>query len=167
MSRDECWVPVWLGLGSNQDSPRDQLERAFRKLNDLPRTQLLRRSALYRNPPMGSVPQADFLNAVAGLLTQLEPDVLLEHLQALEEQAGRQRESELHWGPRPLDLDLLIYGQAILSLPGLTVPHPGIAERNFVLFPLLATAPELHIPGLGSVRRLAEQADATGLEKVD
>lgn len=167
MTKPATWVPAYVGLGSNLDDPPAQLSRACVVLGRLPVTKLVATSALYRNPPMGAQDQPFFVNAVAGLLTQLPAPQLLTELKAIERAHGRKRETENHWGPRTLDLDLLVYGSAQLNETGLKLPHPGISERNFVLFPLLEIAPGLVVPGLGKVGDLAARLDSTSLEKLD
>ncbi len=159
-----AWVPTYIGLGSNLNDPPAQLRRATIALAGLSRTVLVAVSRQYRNPPMGPQDQPFFVNAVAGLLTQLPPQALLGHLKAIETAHGRERTSADRWGPRILDLDLLVYGTLRLDEHGLTVPHPGITDRNFVLFPLLEIAPGLHIPGHGQVGKLAMSLDGTSLE---
>jgi 2-amino-4-hydroxy-6-hydroxymethyldihydropteridine diphosphokinase len=158
-------VPAYVALGSNIDGPMSQVMRAFDALAALPGLRLVLRSSLYRSPPLGPVDQPDFVNAVAGLLTTLEPRALLEALQALESQLGRRRPA-VRWGPRRIDLDLLVHGAVRIDEPGLKVPHPGIAERAFVLEPLSEIAPDLAVPGLGSVRTLLERLDRSGLARV-
>ena len=147
------WYPAYVGLGSNLDSPARRIEEAFGLLGEIPHTRLVARSSLYRSAPFGGIEQPDFVNAVAALLTALEAPQLLAALQDIEQQQGRER-GGARWGPRVLDLDLLVFAGATIDLPGLTVPHPGIAERNFVLLPLGEIAPELVIPGLGRVAGL-------------
>ena len=126
---------VLVGLGSNLDRPARQIETAFDMLDAVETTALVARSSLYRSAPLGGIEQPDFVNAVALLTTQLAPRALLEQLQAIERARGRERD-DTHWGPRVLDLDLLAYDGVKIDEPGLTVPHPGIAARNFVLLPL-------------------------------
>ena len=140
---------AFVGLGSNLNSPRAQIENAFELLGAIAGTQLIDRSSLYRSSPYGSVVQADFVNAVAHLSTDLDAPSLLRRMQDIEISQGRVR--GVHWGPRTLDLDLLVFGDQEIDEQDLTVPHPGIAERNFVLLPLREIAPELDIPGLGCV----------------
>lgn len=161
-----AWMPAYVGLGSNLQDPVAQLDRALPALGGLPRTRLVVVSAYYRNPPFGPVPQPDFVNAVAGLLTQLPPGELLGLLKAIERRHGREPGSGPRWGPRVLDLDLLAQGSQRLSQPALELPHPGIAERNFVLFPLLEIAPGLVVPGLGPVRELARRVASQGLQRL-
>jgi 2-amino-4-hydroxy-6-hydroxymethyldihydropteridine diphosphokinase len=147
------WRPAYVGIGSNLGEPVSQVRVACDALDALPDTRLIGCSSLYRSAPYGGVEQPDFVNLVAALLTRLPPQVLLSRLQALEALAGRQRDG-LRWGPRELDLDLLVYSGETVAEPGLTLPHPGIAARNFVLLPLSELAPDLVIPGLGRVQSL-------------
>ena len=155
------WVPAYVGLGSNLENPATQVASAIDRIAMIPECSLQSASSLYRSRPMGPADQPDFVNAVACLLTKLPARQLLGELLAIEIAAGRRRDGE-RWGPRVLDLDLLMYGQRQVEAPGLTVPHPGIAERNFVLFPLREIAPHAHVPGLGTVSALAERFSATG-----
>jgi 2-amino-4-hydroxy-6-hydroxymethyldihydropteridine diphosphokinase len=159
------WVPAYVALGSNLDDPRAQVERAMQELAGLPHTCCVLRSSLYRSRPLGPVQQPDFINAVAGLLTELDPVALLAQLQQLEAKLGRERPA-VRWGPRRIDLDLLVHGTETISQPGLELPHPGIAERAFVLVPLAEIAPDLEVPGLGRVRSLLSRVDCAGLERV-
>lgn len=161
-----AWAPAYVALGSNLDDPPAQLGRALEALARLPATHLVAASSYYRNPPMGDVAQPDFVNAVAGLLTTLGPRALLELLQGIERAHGRDRAKSVRWGPRVLDLDLLVHGRARLREDGLELPHPGIGERNFVLFPLLEIAPGLDVPGLGPVEALARRVGPGGLVKL-
>lgn len=147
------WYPAYIGLGSNLQGPAQQLEDTFELLHELPKTRLVSRSSLYRSAPFGGIEQPDFVNAVVSLLTQLSAQELLRELQRVEKKRGRIR-GDVRWGPRVLDLDLLAYSAQIINEPELTVPHPGIAERNFVLLPLGEIAPDLDIPGLGRVSNL-------------
>lgn len=149
------WIPVYIGIGSNLDDPVDQVRRGIVALGTLPGTRFVVASRLYRNPPLDNSDQPEFVNAVAGLLTCLEAPALLAGLLAIETAQGRRRDPATHWGPRTLDLDLLAYGERTVAEPGLTVPHPGVARRNFVLLPLHEIAPGLWLPGLGPVAALA------------
>lgn len=124
-------------------------------------------SSFYRNPPLGIAEQPDFVNAVAALLTRLGPHELLAALKGIEAAHGRDRTKGDRWGPRILDLDLLLHGRTRCATDGLTLPHPGIAERNFVLFPLLEIAPGLELPGSGPVANLAARLDRSALIRVD
>jgi len=161
MSSDDKnrWIPAYVGLGSNLHGPARQLEIAFELLGEIRATRLIRRSLLYRSVPFGGVEQPDFVNAAASLLTQLTAQELLLELQRIETERGRDR-GEVRWGPRVLDLDLLVYSNQTIDEPGLSVPHPGIGERNFVLLPLGEIAPEVSIPGLGRLSKL----DAESIE---
>ena len=154
-----------MALGSNLDDPRAQVERALAALDHLPGTYYVSRSSLYRSRPLGPVPQPDFVNAVAGLLTELEPAALLGELKALETRLGRER-PVVRWGPRRIDLDLLVLGDARVSGPELQLPHPGIVQRAFVLVPLAEIAPDLEVPGAGRVRALREKVDSSDLERL-
>ena len=147
------WYPAYVGLGSNLHGPARQIETAFELLSEIRATHLINRSSLYGSAPFGGVQQPDFINAVASLLTQLSAQDLLRELQRIEDERGRER-GEVRWGPRVLDLDLLVYSNQKIDEPGLCVPHPGIGERNFVLLPLGEIAPELDIPGLGRIASL-------------
>ena len=159
------WTPAYVALGSNLDDPRAQVGRAFDALARLPDTRLVARSPSYRSPPLGPVSQPDFANAVAGLLTQLAPRALLDALKSLEAALGREA-PVVRWGPRRIDLDLLVHGAARVEEPGLSVPHPGLAERAFVLLPLADVAPDLEVPGLGRVRSLAARVGSQGLARI-
>jgi 2-amino-4-hydroxy-6-hydroxymethyldihydropteridine diphosphokinase len=156
-NKRDHWYPAYIGLGSNLNGPGRQLETAFELLCEIRATRLIDRSSLYRTAPFGGVEQPDFVNAVAALLTQLSAQDLLLELQRIEDERGRDR-GGVRWGPRVLDLDLLVYSNQEIDEPGLCVPHPGIGERNFVLLPLGEIAPELSIPGLGRVASLDAEA---------
>ncbi|HZH44957.1 MAG TPA: 2-amino-4-hydroxy-6-hydroxymethyldihydropteridine diphosphokinase [Lysobacter sp.] len=146
-------VPVVVGLGSNVGDRVAQLQAAFRALDALPDTRVLQTSRLYRTPAWGVTEQPEFLNAAALLSTALPPRALLEALLAIERDAGRDRSSDrMRWGPRTLDLDLLLYGEYTIDEPGLHVPHPHLHERAFALVPLLEVWPGAAIPGRGAAR---------------
>jgi 2-amino-4-hydroxy-6-hydroxymethyldihydropteridine diphosphokinase len=132
---------AYVGIGSNLDDPRTQVLNAFKELDTLPHTRVVRRSSLYRSAPIGLETQPDFMNAVAQLETGLPAERLLAELQAIEKRHGRER--SFRNAPRTLDLDLLLFGNTKLSSPELTLPHPRMHERAFVLQPLLEIAPEL------------------------
>lgn len=154
-----------VGIGSNLDDPAAQVRRALAALAALADTELLASSGLYRNPPMGPQDQPDYVNAVALLRTRLQPLPLLRELQRLELAQGRAR--RVHWGARTIDLDLLLYDQRIIDEAELTVPHPGLHERAFVLHPLAEIAPALHVPGKGKVEDLAAACSADGLVRIE
>jgi len=156
---------VFIALGSNLDGPARQIETAFEFLGRIPESELLQRSSLYRSAPLGGIEQPDFMNAVAAMSTMLPARVLLEELQAIERLRGRE-DRHIRWGPRTLDLDLLMYGDLVIDQPGLTVPHPGIALRNFVLLPLREIAPESEIPGLGRVQDIAVSEDEPRISRI-
>jgi 2-amino-4-hydroxy-6-hydroxymethyldihydropteridine diphosphokinase len=158
-------VRAYIGLGSNLDDPIAQVGRALTALARLPRSRLLRHSRLYRTAPWGLRDQPEFVNAVAELETMLAPRELLDASLAIERTHGRRRDAA-RWGPRTLDLDLLLYGDVQQAEPGLTLPHPFIAERAFVLVPLAELDAGLTIPGLGVVRDLLARADASECEPI-
>lgn len=132
---------AYVGVGSNLNDPRAQVLQAFTELDGLPHTRVVRRSSLYRSAPMGHAAQPDFVNAVAQVETGLPAERLLAELQAVEARHGRER--SFPNAPRTLDLDLLLYGTARIASAALTVPHPRMHERAFVLKPLLEIAPQL------------------------
>jgi|ERR1700690_4797 2-amino-4-hydroxy-6-hydroxymethyldihydropteridine diphosphokinase len=143
-------VAAYVGLGANLDDPATQVEYAFDELSRLPDAFLAARSSLYVSAPVGYDQQPDFINAVAKLETRLSPRALLAALLDIEHRHGRQR--TFRNAPRTLDLDLLLYGDARFHEPGLTLPHPRMHERAFVLEPLMEIAPDLDIPGHGSAK---------------
>jgi 2-amino-4-hydroxy-6-hydroxymethyldihydropteridine diphosphokinase len=155
-----------VGLGSNLDDPATQVRNAFAALSLLPATRLVLRSSLYGSKPLGPVRQADFVNAVAGLLTQLDADAFFARLRQVEGQLGR-APTHQRWGPRRIDLDLLLFGQQRREGEELRLPHPGIVERNFVLYPLAEVAPELPVPGHGLVGELAARVSPEGIWRLD
>ncbi|HEY8681958.1 MAG TPA: 2-amino-4-hydroxy-6-hydroxymethyldihydropteridine diphosphokinase [Rhodanobacter sp.] len=155
---------AYIALGSNLGNPRQQLLDAMDALAKLPDTSLLQRSHLYRTPPWGMLEQPPFVNAVVQLDTGLSPHVLLDALLEIEQQAGRVRVERN--GPRTLDLDLLHVDGVQLGDARLTLPHPRMAERAFVLLPLRDIAPELHLPGWGTVSELLPRLDLAGCERL-
>ena len=159
------WLPAYVGIGSNLDDPRRQVERAFDALAQLPQSRLVLRSALFHTAPFGDVVQPAFVNAAAGLLTQLSPEELLAALRDAERALGREPPRQ-RWGPRVIDLDLLVMGRETRVTESLKLPHPGIAERDFVLYPLGDIAPDLEVPGLGRVRTLRARVADRGIERL-
>jgi len=151
---------AYIGLGSNLDDPRAQVLAALHALAALPRSRVLRHSRLYRSAPWGRRDQPEFINAAAMLQTTLAPRELLDELLAIERNAGRARDGT-RWGPRVLDLDVLLYGSRVVDESGLRVPHPHLAERAFVLLPLAEIAPEVQVPGLARVDALLARIDAS------
>lgn len=160
------WQPAYIGLGSNLGDPQRMISAAVARLSALPQTRLVIVSPCYRSRPFGPVVQGDFLNAVAALLTQLAPRALLQHLRGIELALGRQA-SRVRWGSREIDLDLLVLGQTRLADEDLVLPHVGIPERDFVLYPLRDIAAELQIPGMGKVVDLASRVTDRGLQRID
>jgi len=157
-------VTAFVALGSNLDDPSAHIRRAFEALAGLPTTRLVRRSSLYRNPPSGYRDQPDFVNAVAQIETRLGPRELLDQVLAIEQVHGRVRHAPN--GPRTLDLDILLYGDRTVHEPGLTIPHPRMLERAFVLVPLAEIAPDAMLPGSGRAADLARTANAAGMIKL-
>jgi 2-amino-4-hydroxy-6-hydroxymethyldihydropteridine diphosphokinase len=158
-------MQVFIGLGSNLADPVDQVITAVEALHLLPNTNVIKSSSLFASPPMGPQDQPDYTNAVVALDTTLSAHDLLDRLQAIEQQHGRERKR--HWGERTLDLDLLIYGDKIIDDERLQVPHPGIPLRSFVLYPLQEIAPELTIPGMGTIEELCTQCPLDGLKRIE
>lgn len=146
-----------MGLGANIGQPVAQLETALRALASLPESTLVKASSFYHSPPWGIYAQPPFVNAVAELATSLTPEQLMASLLQIECAAGRQR--SLRWGPRVLDLDLLLFGDFIIDQPGLRIPHPRLHQRAFVLVPLAEIAPDLIVPGLDSATVLLQAVD--------
>lgn len=155
---------AYIGLGSNLDDPEAQLRRALAELQELPETNLVRTSSFYRTKPVGPQDQPEYINAVAVLNTGLTAAALLKLMQAIENRHGRIR--NLHWGPRTLDLDLLLYDEYIINEADLTVPHPEMHRRAFVLYPLHEIAPEINIPGHGSVAELLENINSAEVQRL-
>jgi len=158
-------IRAYIGLGSNLAVPAVQLRLAISALRGIPGSQLQRVSSFYRSSPMGPQDQPDFLNAVAVLMTPLQPEALLDTLQVIELAQGRVRES--HWGPRTLDLDLLLYGDRVIDTERLQVPHAGLFQRNFVLYPLQEVEPELLFPGGEVIKEIISSCSTEGLERLD
>jgi 2-amino-4-hydroxy-6-hydroxymethyldihydropteridine diphosphokinase len=158
-------IPAYVGLGSNLDDPRRHLQDAVQELTRLPHTQLVLVSDLYRSAPIGTVHQPDFLNSVVQLDTELAADALLDALQEIEDRHGRER--PFPGAPRTLDLDLLLYGEQSIATPRLTVPHPRMHERAFVLAPLAEIAPESSIPGRGRVTDLLTACSGQRIERIE
>ena len=155
---------AYVALGSNLQHPAAQITHAFAALDALPDSHVLKRSSLYKTPPMGYENQPDFINAATLLETTLAPLDLLEKLLAIETAQGRER--SFANAPRVLDLDLLLYDDLVMNTPTLTLPHPRLHERGFVLFPLAEIAPNLLIPQLGSVADLLAACQDENIEKL-
>jgi 2-amino-4-hydroxy-6-hydroxymethyldihydropteridine diphosphokinase len=159
------WLPAYVGVGSNLADPEAQVKRALEALVRLPRSRVVVSSPLYRTQPLGDVVQPPFVNAVAALLTQASPEELLASLRELERELGREPPRE-RWGPRVIDLDLLMVGREERATDTLTLPHRGIAERDFVLYPLADIAPDLDVPRLGRVAVLRERVANRGVVRL-
>lgn len=156
-------VVAYVGLGSNLANPRLQIQQALEELANIPATTMTACSPLYQSAPVGPT-QPDFINAVARITTDLLPLELLDQLQAIEQ--AHQRVRLEHWGPRTLDLDLLLYGNEVITHPRLQVPHPFLKERSFVLYPLAAITPDLVLPCGISLASLLEYIPALGLTEL-
>lgn len=158
-------MQVFIGLGSNLANPQQQILSAIDDISVLPDTALRQQSSLYSSPPMGPQDQPDYINAVVSIDTGLSPHQLLDVLQQIEHQHGRIRQR--HWGERTLDLDILLFADKVIEDERLTVPHPGIATRAFVVYPLAEIAPALKIPGLGQVADIKAGCPRDGLQQLD
>jgi 2-amino-4-hydroxy-6-hydroxymethyldihydropteridine diphosphokinase len=155
-------IRVYLGLGANLEAPQQQLEQAINALMAVPECYVAGVSSFYASKPMGPQDQPDYVNAVAAVDTTLPAEALLDALQQIELEQGRQRKDE-RWGPRTLDLDILLYGDQQIATERLTVPHYGLQQREFVVYPLLELAPDLHIPAVGSLQQIAAVLPRNGL----
>lgn len=158
-------VIAYIGLGSNLDDPAEQIRSARLACSECPGVRELAFSSLYGSPPMGPRDQPDYVNAVMAVKTELSAIALLRALQNIELRHGRVRSKE-RWTARTLDLDLLIYGEEQIQENDLTVPHPGLAERAFVLYPLIEIAPNLIVPGLGLLSDLVGHCPRDGLTRI-
>jgi 2-amino-4-hydroxy-6-hydroxymethyldihydropteridine diphosphokinase len=148
---------AFIGLGSNLGDREEHLRQAVRALDATPGIEVKQVSSVYETEPVGGPSQPDYLNAVVEIDTQLGPRAIFEACMTIEHALGRDRNSEEHWGPRPIDLDLLTIGDLVISDPDLEIPHPRLAERAFVLVPFSEIAPFIEIPGLGRVHDLEER----------
>ena len=157
---------AYIGLGSNLDNPVQQLEQAVAALRELPQSRLLHISSFYQSKALGPGSQPDYVNAVVMLETSLTAVALLEHMQDIENKQGRVRGPE-RWQARTLDLDLLLYGNERIGTENLVVPHPEIANRNFVLIPLAEITPDLQVPGQGEVTDLLAEAGMADIVKLE
>ena len=161
MARVRCYI----GLGVNLAQPLAQLQQAVTALRLLPASQLVAVSSFYGSKPMGPQDQPDYVNAVAAIDTTLTAEQLLDALQQIEQQQGRKRKAE-RWGPRTLDLDILLYGNQVIATERLTVPHYGLRVREFVLYPLYEIAPQLNLPDGTVLSSLLAQVSQNGLQKL-
>ncbi len=162
----------YIGLGSNQQQPQQQLQRALEALKNLPDSKLITCSSFYQSSPLATVnsdnaPQPDYINAVAKLETRLPPLQLLQQLQAIEDQQGRVRDPEQQWSARTLDLDLLLYDDKVIHSQMLVIPHYAMKSRDFVLQPLFEIEPELILPEGDKLGELLENCANNNLKKLD
>ncbi|WP_312687354.1 2-amino-4-hydroxy-6-hydroxymethyldihydropteridine diphosphokinase [Kosakonia sp.] len=150
---------AYIALGSNLASPLDQVNAAIVAIGEIPQSHIVAVSSLYRTPPLGPPDQPDYLNAAVALETELAPEALLDHTQRIELQQGRVRKAE-RWGPRTLDLDIMLFGELSLNTARLTVPHYDMKNRGFMLWPLFEIAPDLHFPDGASLQAILTQLNA-------
>ena len=158
-------VTAYIGLGSNLSNPIDQLKIALQSIDAIPSTQLQQSSSFFGSKPLGPQDQPDFVNAVCQIETELSAKELLQHLQKIELEQGRIKKR--HWGERLIDLDILLFGDEVISTDELTVPHTQIALRDFVLIPLVEIVPGLVIPKLGKIEPLIEALEDSYLIALD
>lgn len=158
----ERWIPAYIALGSNLDDPPQQVAAALASLAGIERTITVMQSPLYGSAPLGPDRQPDYVNAVAAVLTRLAPQDLMDALLAIEQGQGRVRDAA-KWGPRRIDLDLLLHGDTVLAGETLTLPHPRMCERAFVLQPLADVAPALRLPDGRRVAAVLNQIDSSQL----
>lgn len=161
MARQRCFI----GLGSNIGDGPDTIRKALTRLGEDPEIEVIRASSLYRSAPWGRTDQPDFTNAVAELATTLSAPELLQRLLQLEGELGRSRDTG-HWGPRLIDVDLLVFADQVFSTAELTLPHPRMHQRAFVLLPLLELEPEFEIPGVGNARDFLVSLEPQQIEKI-
>lgn len=150
---------AYIAIGSNLASPLEQVNAAVQALSEIPQSRLVAVSAFYRTPPLGPQDQPDYLNAVVVLETSLDAETLLDNTQRIELQQGRQRKAE-RWGPRTLDLDIMLFGDEVINTERLTVPHYDMKNRGFMLWPLFEVAPELTFPNGESLQTILQQLNA-------
>ncbi|WP_117233692.1 2-amino-4-hydroxy-6-hydroxymethyldihydropteridine diphosphokinase [Vibrio maerlii] len=155
-------ILVYIAVGSNLSDPESQAKSAIEALKKLPKSEFVSASSLYSSTPMGPQNQPDYINAVALIRTELTPLELLDCTQAIELEQGRVRKDE-RWGPRTLDLDIILYGNEVIDSKRLTVPHYGMKEREFVLYPLAEISPNLQLPDGTELSDLLKKVDRNGL----
>ncbi|PHM49648.1 2-amino-4-hydroxy-6-hydroxymethyldihydropteridine diphosphokinase [Xenorhabdus miraniensis] len=153
---------VYIAIGSNLADPLQQVDNALAALKNIPDTTFVVRSSFYRTKPMGPQDQPDYLNLAVALETQLPPETLLDHTQAIELAQGRVRKNE-RWGPRTLDLDIMLFGDHIINTERLTVPHYGLKQREFMLYPLAEIAPDLVFPDGETLAERLQKVPENGL----
>lgn len=159
-------ITAYIAIGSNQGNPVEQVRLAVKSLEQLPESELICVSSLYSSTPMGPQNQPDYINAVAAINTDLTPAELLNQTQAIELEQGRVRKEE-RWGPRTLDLDIILFGHEVIESERLTIPHYGMKEREFVLYPLAEIAPDLILPDGSQLKQLLLTIDRNGLSVWD
>ncbi len=157
-------IKVYIGLGSNLGDPQSQLKKAIIAMNMVPSTSVVKTSSFYRSKPVGPQDQPDYINAVVELDTELSAPVLLDYLQDIENEQGRER--KIKWGARTLDLDILLFGDEIINNDRLQVPHVEMHNRGFVLLPLNEIIPDCMIPGVGAVSSLLQEDSINDLVKL-
>ena len=157
-------IKVYIGLGSNLGDPQSQLKKAIIAMNKVPSTSVVKTSSFYKSKPVGPQDQPDYINAVVELDTELSASVLLDYLQAIENEQGRER--KIKWGARTLDLDILLFGNEIINNDRLQVPHVEMHNRGFVLLPLNEILPDCMIPGVGAVSSLLQEDSINDLVKL-
>ncbi|MFY9996481.1 MAG: 2-amino-4-hydroxy-6-hydroxymethyldihydropteridine diphosphokinase [Leclercia sp.] len=150
---------AFIAIGSNLASPLEQVNAAVQAMGDIPQTRVVALSAFYRTPPLGPQDQPDYLNAAIALQTALSADTLLDHTQRIELQQGRVRKAE-RWGPRTLDLDIMLFGDEVIHSERLTVPHYDMKRRGFMLWPLFEIAPQLSFPDGETLSAVLQQLNA-------
>jgi 2-amino-4-hydroxy-6-hydroxymethyldihydropteridine diphosphokinase len=155
---------AYIAIGSNLGQPVEQAKRAINALRHMPRSKFIAASSLYCSKPMGPRDQPDYINAVVAIKTDLPPLELLEQTQSIELKQGRTRKAE-RWGPRTLDLDIILFGNQLIESPRLTIPHYGMKTREFVLYPLAEIAPDLMLPDGSKLAQLLKDVDRKGLTK--
>lgn len=151
-------------MGSNTQTPLEHVTTAMQSLAEIPSTRMISTSSLYKSKPVGPQDQDDYINAVAQIETKLDPFGILDAIQVIENEHGRVRTER--WGPRTLDLDILMYGDEVINNDRLTIPHSEMENRSFVLVPLIEIAPDCSIPTKGLVNELLSKLDQEGLEKL-
>jgi 2-amino-4-hydroxy-6-hydroxymethyldihydropteridine diphosphokinase len=157
---------VYIGLGANLNDPIDTINEAIEALKSLPQCQFLSVSKIYRSAPMGPADQPDYINCVVAITTDLTAIQLFQHTCDIEQQHGRTRDGE-HWGPRTLDLDILLFGSDMINNDVLTIPHYGLQEREFVIYPLLDIAPDLVLPCGKPVKDLTKNISLNGMKPIN
>lgn len=159
--RELCYI----ALGSNMNNPREQVIKAIERINTLPETTVVSRSSLYKTKPMDNKPQDDYINAVVAIKTNYTPEQLMQTLLDIETEQGRVRNGERNQS-RPLDLDILLYGDLVLQSPLVTVPHYGLTQRAFVLIPLYEIAPTLCLPDSTTIKTYIENISVDGVVRL-